>query len=73
MHLKVEELYIEVSGWRNLEEPQLQEIGYVVHIRTSESLDKIERVKNLAEKYGTVFNTIGKEKIKGEVNIESLR
>ena len=69
MRLQVQELQIIVSGWRNLREPQLQEINYVVHIKTSEPKDKIEKVKVLAEKYGTVFNTIGKEKIKGRVEV----
>ena len=69
MRLKVEDLEIEIRGWRNLSEPQLQEINYVVRIRTQEPREKIEKVKILAEKYGTVFNTIGKEKIKGRVEI----
>ncbi len=69
MRLQVQELQIIVSGWRNLREPQLQEIDYVVQIKTSEPKEKIEKVKALAEKYGTVFNTIGKEKINGIVDI----
>ncbi len=69
MHLKVESLNIVVSGWRNLHEPQLQEINYVVRVKTSEPRERIEKVKALAEKYGTVFNTIGKEKIKGRVEM----
>jgi len=69
MHLRVEDLQIIVSGWRNLSEPQLQEINYVVRIKTNEPMKKIEKIKILAEKYGTVFNTIGKEKIKGKVEI----
>ncbi len=69
MRLRVETLEIEVSGWRNLNEPQLQEINYVVRVKTSEPKEKIEKVKALAEKYGTVFNTIGKEKIKGRVEM----
>ncbi len=69
MHLRVDKLEIEVSGWRSRDEPQLQEINYVVHIKTSETREKIEKVKSLAEKYGTVFNTIGKEKISGKVEI----
>jgi len=69
MRLKVEKLNIVVSGWRNLQEPQLQEINYEVHIKTSEPKQKVDRIKELAEKYGTVFNTIGKEKIKGKVII----
>ncbi len=73
MHLQVKDLEIEVSGWRNREEPQLQEINYVVHIKTSEPKEKIKKVKALAEKYGTVFNTIGGEKIRGRVEITPLR
>ncbi len=69
MHLKVENINIVVSGWRNLHEPQLQEINYVVRLKSSEPMEKIEKVKELAEKYGTVVNTIGKEKIKGQVEI----
>ena len=69
MHLRVDYLQIVVGGWRNLNEPQLQEITYVVQIKTPESKEKIEKVKKLAEKYGTVFNTIGKEKIKGKVEM----
>jgi len=69
MHLRVEDLQIIVSGWRNLNEPQLQEITYIIRIKTSETRERIEKVKNLAEKYGTVFNTIGKEKIKGQIEI----
>ncbi|WP_297504040.1 OsmC family protein [Thermococcus sp.] len=69
MRLNVEEMEIEVRGWRNLKEPQLQEITYLVKIVTDAPKRKILRVKELAEKYGTVFNTVGKEKIKGEVEI----
>ncbi len=69
MRFHVDDLEIEVSGWRNREEPQLQEIHYVVHVKTPEPREKIEKVKALAEKYGTVFNTIGKEKISGKVEI----
>ncbi|WP_297522239.1 OsmC family protein [Thermococcus sp.] len=69
MRLNVEEMSIEVRGWRNLKEPQLQEITYRVRIVTDAPEKKILRIKELAEKYGTVFNTVGKEKIKGEVEI----
>ena len=69
MRLNVEEMSITVEGWRNLKEPQLQEITYRVRIVTDAPEKKILRVKELAEKYGTVFNTVGKEKIKGEVEI----
>ncbi|WP_297488498.1 OsmC family protein [Thermococcus sp.] len=69
MRLNVEEMNVEVKGWRNLREPQLQEITYRVRVVTDEPEKKILRVKELAEKYGTVFNTVGKEKIKGEVEI----
>ena len=47
----------------------MQEIKYKVRIKTSEPREKIEKVRKLAEKYGTVFNTIGKEKIQGELFI----
>lgn len=57
---------------RSRDEPQLKEIRYKVRIVTNEPEKKILRVKELAEKYGTVFNTVGKEKIKGEVEIVSL-
>ncbi|WP_297074324.1 OsmC family protein [Thermococcus sp.] len=69
MHLNVEEMSITVKGWRNLKEPQLQEITYRVRIVTDAPEKKILRIKELAEKYGTVFNTVGKEKIKGKVEI----
>ncbi|WP_297468458.1 OsmC family protein [Thermococcus sp.] len=69
MRLNVDEMSIEVRGWRNLKEPQLQEITYRVRIVTDAPEKKILRIKELAEKYGTVFNTVGKEKIKGEVEI----
>ncbi|MBP1911675.1 OsmC family protein [Thermococcus stetteri] len=69
MRLDVGEMEITVSGWRDREEPQLKEITYRVRVVTSEPERKIMRVKELAEKYGTVFNTVGAEKIKGEVEI----
>ncbi|WP_297461416.1 OsmC family protein [Thermococcus sp.] len=69
MHLNVEEMSIEVRGWRNLKEPQLQEITYRVRIVTDAPEKKILRIKELSEKYGTVFNTVGKEKINGEIEI----
>jgi len=69
MRLNVGEMKIDVMGWRSLKEPQLQEITYRVRIVTDEPRRKILRVKELAEKYGTVFNTVGKEKIRGEVEI----
>ncbi|WP_366078456.1 OsmC family protein [Thermococcus sp.] len=69
MRLNVEEMSIKVRGWRNLKEPRLQDISYRVRVVTDEPERKIFRVKELAEKYGTVFNTVGKEKIRGEVEI----
>jgi len=69
MHLKVEGMEITVSGWRDRKEPQLREIAYKIRIVTDEPEKKILRVKELAEKYGTVFNTVGAEKIKGEVEM----
>jgi putative redox protein len=69
MRLNVKDMEITVSGWRNLDEPQLQEITYKVRIVTDAPEKKVMRVKELAEKYGTVFNTVGAEKIKGEVEI----
>jgi len=69
MRLKVEGMEITVSGWRDRKEPQLREIAYKIRIVTDEPEKKILRVKELAEKYGTVFNTVGAEKIKGEVEM----
>ncbi|KUK17493.1 MULTISPECIES: OsmC family protein [Thermococcus] len=69
MRLKVDEMHVIVSGWRDQEEPRLKEITYKVRIVTEEPEKKVLRVKELAEKYGTVFNTVGAEKIKGEVEI----
>jgi len=36
---------------------------------TEEPEKKILRIKERAEKYGTIFNTAGAEKIKGEVEV----
>ncbi|ACS33337.1 OsmC family protein [Thermococcus gammatolerans] len=69
MRLKVDGMEITVSGWRDRKEPQLREITYEVCIVTDEPEKKILRVKELAEKYGTVFNTVGAKKIKGKVEI----
>ncbi|USS39866.1 OsmC family protein [Thermococcus aggregans] len=69
MRLNVEDMQITVSGWRDREEPRLKEITYKVRIVTDEPEKKILRIKELAEKYGTVFNTVGPEKIRGEVEI----
>ena len=69
MRLKVKGMEITVSGWRDRKEPQLREITYKIRIVTDEPEKKILRVKELAEKYGTVFNTVGAEKIKGEVEM----
>ncbi|WP_297513471.1 OsmC family protein [Thermococcus sp.] len=69
MRLKVDGMEITVSGWRDRKEPQLREIAYKIRIVTDEPEKKILRVKELAEKYGTVFNTVGAEKIKGEVEM----
>ncbi|ASJ11149.1 osmotically inducible protein OsmC [Thermococcus sp. P6] len=69
MRLDVKALRIEVRGWRGLDEPQLKEITYKITIITGEDEKKILRAKELAEKYGTVFNTVGAEKIRGEVEI----
>ncbi len=54
--------------------PQLKEITYKITVFTNEDEKKIMRVKELAEKYGTVFNTVGgAEKIwGGEVEIIKL-
>ncbi|AMM54850.1 OsmC family protein [Pyrococcus kukulkanii] len=69
MRLKVESMEITVYGWRDRKEPQLKEITYKIRIVTNEPEKKILRVKELAEKYGTVFNTVGAGKIKGDVEI----
>jgi len=69
MRLDVKALRIEVRGWRGLDEPQLKEITYRITVITGEDEKKILRAKELAEKYGTVFNTVGAEKIRGEVEI----
>lgn len=69
MRLDVKAFEVEVRGWRGLDEPQLKEITYKITIFTNEDEKKIMRVKELAEKYGTVFNTVGAEKIKGDVEI----
>lgn len=69
MHLDIKDLRIEVKGWRGLDGPQLREITYKITLVTNEDKKKILKVKELAEKYGTVFNTVGAEKIKGEVKI----
>ena len=69
MRLKVKGIEITVSGWRDRKEPQLKEITYKIRIVTDEPEKKILRVKELAEKYGTVFNTVGAEKIRGEVEV----
>ncbi|WP_010477774.1 OsmC family protein [Thermococcus zilligii] len=59
MRLDVGGFKVEVRGWRNLEEPRLGEITYKITVITREP----------EEKNGTVFNTVGAEKIKGEVEI----
>ena len=69
MRLDVMGLKVEVRGWRTRDEPQLKEITYKIIVSTDEPERKILRVKELAEKYGTVFNTVGAEKIRGEVEI----
>ena len=69
MRLKVEGMEITVSGWRDRKEPQLKEITYKIRIVTDEPEKKILRAKELAEKYGTVFNTVGAEKIRGGMEI----
>jgi len=51
------------------ERPQLKEIAYKIRIVTDEPENRILRVKEPTEKYGTVFNTLGAEKIRGEVEI----
>ena len=63
MRLKVEGMEITVSGWRDRKRAPAE--GVVME----EPEKKILRVKELAEKYGTVFNTVGAEKIKGEMEV----
>ncbi|MCO6040670.1 OsmC family protein [Thermococcus alcaliphilus] len=65
MRLDVRGFEVEVKGWRGFDEPQLKEITYKITVSTNEDEKKIMRVKELAEKYGTVFNTVGAEKIGG--------
>ena len=69
MRLEVRGFKVEVRGWRTRDEPQLRGITYKITVFTNEPERKILRVKELAEKYGTVFNTVGAEKIKGEVEV----
>lgn len=69
MRLDVRRFKVEVRGWRTRDEPRLKEITYKITVFTDEPERKIFHMKELAEKYGTVFNTVGAEKIKGEVEI----
>lgn len=69
MRLKVEGMSIDVTGRRGPDQPRIKEITYRVTITTDEPEKKIRRVQELAEKYGTVFNTVGAEKIRGSVEV----
>ncbi len=69
MRLDIKDLKVEIKGWRDLDEPQLKEITYKITVVTDEDEKRIFRAKELAEKYGTVFNTVGAEKIKGKIEV----
>jgi len=65
MWLKVEGMQITASGWRDRKEPQLKETTYKIRIVTDEPEDRILHFKELAEKYGTVFNSRGRKDKRG--------
>lgn len=50
----------------------MKEIIYKIIVFINEDEKKIMCVKELVEKYGMVFNIVGVEKIKGEVEIIKL-
>ena len=69
MWLKVEGMQITASGWRDRKESQLKETTYKIRIVTDEPEDRILHFKEPAEKYGTVLQHGGEEKIKEEMEV----
>lgn len=71
MRLNIKDIELEILGMRSDKPPKIVEITVIFHIDTTESLKKIERMIELAFKYGTVTNTLlGSVNIKKEIKME---
>ena len=58
MHLQVEGVRLEIEGDRRDEPPVLVQIRYRLLLDSPESQDKLERLHEMAAKWGTVTNTL---------------
>ncbi|MCD6513753.1 MAG: OsmC family protein [Candidatus Odinarchaeota archaeon] len=58
MNLKIESIEIDIDAERPKMKAKVTKIKYKIRIRSNESYEKIERLKELVERNGTVFNTI---------------
>ncbi|MGQ4915862.1 MAG: OsmC family protein [Candidatus Asgardarchaeia archaeon] len=58
MGLKIDSIKINLYAKRPKMLPKVSEIRYDVQIKSNEDIKKLEHLRKLAEKNGTVFNTI---------------
>ncbi|MGQ4834302.1 MAG: OsmC family protein [Candidatus Asgardarchaeia archaeon] len=58
MNLKIESIEIDIDAERPKMKAKVTKIKYKIRIKSSESYEKLERLKELVERNGTVFNTV---------------
>jgi len=58
MHLQIEEVEIQVEGIRLEDPPRISRINYTVKVKSSEPEEKLNKLLELCNKYGTVTNTL---------------
>lgn len=60
MKLKIDEITIDIIAERPKLNPKVTKINYTIKIKSNEDPKKLKHLRKLAEKNGTVFNTVKK-------------
>jgi len=58
MHLQVDEVTVDLAGYRREDPPALVRIDVTLTLESAEPEEKLRRLKELAIQYGTVTNTL---------------
>lgn len=58
MHLQVDEVTVDLAGYRREDPPALVRVDVTITLESPEPEEKLRRLKELAIQYGTVTNTL---------------
>ena len=72
MNLKIDEIRIDIVAERPKLNPKVTKINYTIKIKSNEDPKKLNHLRRLAEKNGTVFNTVRKGTVV-EGNLEIIK